>query len=174
MKKLIGVLLCVAALAPAQFALKRAPGFCLIDTTGQWRDLADYHGKVVLVEFMQTTCPHCANFTNILSGLTAKYGDKLQVLSIALAPDTPQTMMQYVTGHKQSWPLLLDQGQVAQAYVRGPELNFPAVWMVDRDGMIVKSWQYGGLTKDIFEGNQLSRELDKLIGPANATPIKKK
>ena len=173
MKKLIGIVLCVAALAPAQFAPKRAPGFCLIDTTGQWRDLADYRGKIVIVEFMQTTCPHCANFTAMLAGIAKNYGDKLQILSIALSPDTPQTMLQYVKGHNQAWPLLLDQGQVAQAYVRGPELNFPAVWLVDGNGMIVNKWQYGGLTKDVFEGTQLSREIDKLIAPA-APATKKK
>jgi len=166
MKKLIGIFLCVAALALSQFAPKRAPGFCLADSTGQWRDLADYRGKVVVVEFMQTTCPHCANFTTLLAVLANRYGDKLQILSIALPPDNPQTIMQYVNGHKQTWPMLFDMGQAAASYVRSPSLNFPAVWLVDRDGMIVNHWEYGGLTMDIFEGVQLSREIDKLIPPA--------
>jgi peroxiredoxin len=174
MKKVIGILLCAAALASAQQAPQRAPGFCLSDSTGQWRDLADYRGKVVIVEFMQTTCPHCANFTTKLTGFARKYGDKLQILSIALSPDTPQTMMQYVNGHKQTWPLLFDMGQVAASYVRRPDLNFPALWLVDGNGMIVNHWEYGGLTKDIFEGDQLSREIDKLIGGAPPAPTKKK
>src|SRR5258706_5908925 len=112
MKRLIGIFLCVAALVPAQPASKRAPGFCLSDSTGQWRDLADYRGKIVIVEFMQTTCPHCANFGTVLAGLTKTYGDKLQILSIALPPDNPKTIMEYVTGHKLTWPLLFDMGQV--------------------------------------------------------------
>ena len=40
MKKLLTVLLCAAALLPAQ-APTRAPGFCLMDTNAQWRDLAE-------------------------------------------------------------------------------------------------------------------------------------
>src|SRR4051812_18440439 len=167
MKRVIGILLCAATMASAQ-APKRAPGFCLSDSTGQWRDLADYRGKVVIVEFMQTTCPHCANFTTLLAGLASKYGDKLQILSIALPNDTPQTIMQYVNGHKQTWPLLFDMGQVTASYVRVPNLNFPAVWLVDGNGLIANHWEYGGLTKEIFEGAQLSREIDKLLGPSPA------
>ena len=178
MKKLlgiIGIILCAAALVSAQ-GPKRAPGFCLADTTGQWRDLADYRGKVVIVEFMQTTCAHCAAFSPVLAGLGNKYGDKLQVLSVALSPDTPQTMLQFAKGHKLTWPLLFDQGQTAASYVRQPELNFPTVYLVDGNGMIVNHWEYGGLTKDIFEGNQLSREIDKLIAPSSPVPpaMKKK
>src|SRR5215471_19116536 len=106
MKKSLAILLCTAVLGIAQ-APKRAPGFCLADTTGQWRDLADYRGKTVLIEFMQTTCPHCIAFSDTLATLSKMYGDKLQVLSIALPNDTPQTMLQFVKAHNITWPLLL-------------------------------------------------------------------
>jgi peroxiredoxin len=173
MKRLVSILLCAAALCFAQ-APKRAPGFCLADTTGQWRDLADYHGKIVVVEFMQTTCPHCIAFSNTLSGLVKKYGDKLQVLSIALPNDTPQTMMQFAKAHALTWPLLLDQGQVAASYVRKPSLNFPAIYLVDGNGMIVNSWEYGGLNQQIFEGDGLAREIDRLAGTGAPAPAAKK
>ena len=93
-KTLVAALLCAAAIH-AQYALKRAPGFCLSDTTGQWRDLYDYRGKVVLVEFMQTTCSHCAAFAPKLISLTQKYGGKVQVLSISVQ-ENPQNLTQYV------------------------------------------------------------------------------
>jgi peroxiredoxin len=174
MKKLVATLLCGVALFAAG-PLRRAPGFCLIDTNGQWHDLADYRGKVVLVEFMQTTCPHCANFSTVLNGLKQKYGDKLAVLAIANPPvDNPQTMAQFVSGHKLTYPLLLDQGQVAYSYVRAPSLDLPTVYLVDADGMIRNSWVNGVLTKDIFEGNGLSREIDKLLVGAPATAPAKK
>jgi peroxiredoxin len=173
MKRLVTVLLCAATLITAQLAPRRSPGFCLSDTTGQWRDLADYRGKVVLVEFMQTTCAHCATFTPILAGLVKKYGDKLQVLSIAISPDTPQTMMQFAKGHNLTWPLLFDQGQVAASYVRKPSINFPYVYLVDANGMIAGSWEYGGLTRDVFEGNRLDREIEKLIPNSSAASGRK-
>ena len=51
MKKIVATLLFGVTLFAAG-PLRRAPGFCLIDTNGQWQDLADYRGKIVLVEFM--------------------------------------------------------------------------------------------------------------------------
>src|SRR5437762_10126895 len=103
MKRIAATLLCVVALYAAMHAalyaadpLRRAPGFCLIDTTGNWQDLADYRDKVVLVEIMQTNCPHCAAFSTVLNGLKMKYGNRLAILAIANPPDTPQTMLQFV------------------------------------------------------------------------------
>ncbi|MBS1859114.1 MAG: TlpA family protein disulfide reductase [Acidobacteria bacterium] len=163
MKKVLSILFCAAALVSAQ-APKRAPGFCLADSNGQWHDLADYRGKVVIVEFMQTTCPHCADFSRVLAGLTGKYGSRLQVLSIALPNDNPQTIREFVVGHKVTWPHLFDQGQVAASYVRAPGLNFPAIYLVDQNGMIAGHWEYSVFTKGYFEADQLSREIDRLTG----------
>jgi peroxiredoxin len=165
MKRLL-MLLFAAGLIFAQ-GPKRAPGFCLIDTSGQWRDLADYRGKVVVLEFMQTTCPHCASFAPKLQALQQQYAGKAQVIAIALAPqDNPNTMMEYVKGHNPNYPLLFDMGQVAMSYVRGPNLHFPSVYLIDATGTIRGNWEDGPLTKDIFEGNGLTKEIDKLLTPA--------
>ena len=177
MKKIVATWLCWVALVAALFAagpLRRAPGFCLSDTTGEWRDLADYRGKIVLVEFMKTDCQHCASFSTVLNGLKLEYADKLAILAIANPPDNPQTMAQFVNGHKLAYPLLFDLGQVAASYVRSPSIDLPAVYLIDTNGTIRNSWQNGVLTKDIFEGNGLSREIDKLLaGAPAAAPAKK-
>ncbi|MEO8596173.1 MAG: TlpA disulfide reductase family protein [Candidatus Solibacter sp.] len=172
MKKLLSLLLLAVTLFAAGPLLRRAPGFCLIDTKGQWQDLADYRGKVVLVEFMQTNCPHCATFSTVLANLKAKYGDRVAILAVANPPDTPQTMMQFANGHKLSYPLLYDQGQVAASYVRSPSVDLPTVYLIDGNGMIRNSWQNNVLTKDIFDGPGLAREIDKLMVAPAATPYK--
>jgi peroxiredoxin len=83
-------------------------------------------------------------------------------------------MSQFVKEHKLAYPLLLDQGQVAYAYVRSPSFDLPGVFLVDTNGMIRNSWQNSVLTKDIFEGNGLSREIDKLLAGAPAVAPAKK
>ncbi len=168
MKKIALALLCALALSAAD-PVRRAPGFCLIDTTGQWQDLADYRGKMVVLEFMQTTCPHCAAFVPTLTALRQKYGEKVAVLSVALSPDTPQAMAQFAAGHKLGYPLMLDMGQVAVSYVRAGSINFPTVYLIDGSGMIREHWEYSPLTKDIFEGSGLSRAIDKLMAGAPAS-----
>jgi peroxiredoxin len=99
----------------------------------------------------------------VLNGLKIKYGEKLAILAVANPPDNPQSMLQFVNGHKLAYPLLLDQGQVAASYVRSPSVDLPTVYLVDANGMIRNSWQNSVLTKDIFEGPGLTREIDKLL-----------
>jgi hypothetical protein len=65
-------------------------------------------------------------------------------------------------------------GQMAFSYMRKPDLSFPAVFLVDGNGMIANRWEYGGLTKSVFEGDQLSREIDKLVGAPAPAAVKKK
>jgi peroxiredoxin len=74
--------------------------------------------------------------------------------------------MQFAKGHKLTYPMLFDQGQAAASYVRSPSVDLPTVYLIDANGMIRNSWMNGVLTKDIFEGNGLAREVDKLMAPA--------
>src|SRR5260370_6170735 len=130
MRKTLVALFCAAALLAAD-APRRAPGFCLIDAAGQWRDLYDYRGKAVLLEFMQTTCAHCAAFAPKLKEFQQKHGPRLQILSIVLPPDNPNTISQYVKGHGISYPVLFDIGQAAGSYVRAPWLWFLTIYLID-------------------------------------------
>ena len=174
MRFLVLASLCVVGLFAAE-APRRAPGFSLPDSRMKLFDLYDYRGKPVILEFMQTTCPHCAAFAPKLSDLQKKYAGKLQVLAIALPPDNPSTMMDFVKGHNLAYPLLLDMGQVAVSYVRVPNLHFPHIYLLDGEGMIRGTWEEGPLAKDIFEGNGLAKEIDRLLAPSTpAAPAKKK
>jgi thiol-disulfide isomerase/thioredoxin len=173
MRKTLVTLFCAAALFAVD-APRRAPGFCLIDSTGQWRDLADYRGKAVLLEFMQTTCPHCAAFAPKLKEFQQKYGARLQILAVALPPDNPNAIMQYVKGQAITYPVLFDMGQVAGSYVRVPTLEFPTIYLIDANGMIHSHYEYSALSHDIFEANGLLPDLDRLVGAAAAPAAKKK
>ena len=62
---------------------------------------------------------------------------------------------------------------MAASYVRSPSVDLPTVYLIDGNGMIRNSWENSVLTKDIFEGAGLSREIDKLLAGAPAAPAKK-
>ena len=169
MRTILAVLLCAAAL----FAQgpRRAPGFALMDSTGKVHDLYDFRGKPVILEFMQTTCPHCAAFANILKKVQQKYGDKISIIAVANPPDNTNTVNQYIAGHKITYPILFDIGQAAYSYVLKPSFDLPQIFLIDAKGMIFNSFGYSPMTRDIFEGNSLFNEIDKLFaGSASATP----
>ena len=164
MKRLFAVMLCAAALVTAQ-GPRRAPSFCLPDASLQFRDLLDYRGKVVVLEFMKTDCPHCAAFADTLKLVQEKYAGKVQVLAAANTnQDNPKTVQMYMTGHKVNYPVMFDMGQVAFSYIRHPNMDLPHVYVIDANGYIAGDYGYDLTTRDVFEGRALLTKLDSMLG----------
>ena len=68
MRSFLCMMACAATLMTAgELSGRRAPGFSLIDVNFKQHDPQDYRGKILLVELMQTGCPHCAAFSAGLS-----------------------------------------------------------------------------------------------------------
>src|SRR6266542_5107932 len=125
----------------------RAPGFSLPDGNYHYHDPQDYLGKVLIVEFMQTSCPHCAAFSRILEEAVAKYAGKISAISIVNPPDTPEKVKQFAAANKITTPILFDYGQVALSYVHwmpGKPTGFdiPRVFIIDATGIIRRDLEY--------------------------------
>src|SRR5262249_19544307 len=136
MRTIVATLLCTVALVAAD-GPRRAPGWALPDSKMKVYDLADYRGKVVVLEFMQTTCPHCAAFAPILNELQSRYGDRVAVVAVVnSAADNQNTVGQYVAGHQARYPILFDAGQMAYSYFQSQRFDTPHVYLIDANGMI--------------------------------------
>jgi peroxiredoxin len=169
MRTIISTLLCVAALLAADTANRRAPGFALPDSKMQVYDLADYRGKLVILEFMQTDCPHCAAFAPILSEVQQKYGDRVAILAVANSThDNQNTVAQYIAGHQVRYPVLFDAGQMAYSYFRSGTFDNPHIYLIDANGTIRSEFGYGPMTKEVFEGKGLFAEIDRLLAGATS------
>ena len=163
MRTTIAALLCAAALFAAD-ASRRAPGFSLPDSKQQQHDLADYRGKVVILEFMQTSCPHCQAFNSVLAKVEQKYGDRIAILGVVNPPSDIPKVNAYLIENKISYPIVFDCGQVAYSYLRSGSFDTPHVYLIDANGGIRDDFGYSNITKDIFEGNGLFARLDALLG----------
>ncbi len=167
MRSLIAVLLCAASLSAADLP-RRAPGFALVDGKFRLHDLADYRGKPVVIEFMQTTCPHCAEFTAALARVQQKYGERVAILAIANPPDDQTKVGQFIAGHKITYPVLFDCGQVAYSYILKQRFDLPEVFLIDAGGMIQRHFEWGPMNRDVFQGNGLVGEIDRLLAAGGA------
>jgi peroxiredoxin len=151
----------LALFAAGEYSNRRAPGFSLADSKFQQHDPQDYKGKVLIVEFMQTTCQICMRLTDSLIQVKAKYGSKIGILSVTTLPDSFQTADKYAAEHKVPWPILFDSGQVMMSYLKvtpaNPKVNFPHLFIIDGTGTI----------REDFEGAEdaemISAEIDKLL-----------
>lgn len=166
----LGLALC-ATLLPGQ-TKRRAPGFSLLSSAEQQVDLADYRGRIVLIDIMKTDCAHCGAFARILQQVAVRYGNKVAVLSIAPQPDNPTTVAKFIADYKITFPVLYDCGQVIFSYVRpnplNPAVSLPHLYIVDREGFIIRDYLFSVDTEEIFRGEGLSKELDRILAPPRA------
>jgi len=157
---------CTALWASGQHSNRRAPGFSLMDTNFDQHDLQDYTGKVVVVDFMLTTCPVCNAVADTLVELKSRYGAKIEVLSIVSQPDTFDSAKQFLSKHNAHWPVLFDSGQVMLSYLQmkptgNMTVHFPHLFLVDKLGVIRND--FDGTEGEAMTVGGLSRELDKLV-----------
>jgi peroxiredoxin len=155
----------LSLLASGEYSNRRAPGFSLQDSHFQQHDTQDYRGKVLIVEFMQTTCPVCQRLTDTLVQIKAKYGDKIGVMSVLTLPDNFQTVDKFAADRKIPWPMLFDSGQVMMSYLKvtpaKPQVEFPHVFLIDGKGTIRND--FGAAEEASLNVAGLSTEIDKLL-----------
>ena len=175
MRTILAILLCTGALLTAgENSGRRAPGFALPDSKMQVVDLADYRGKIVLLDFMQTNCAHCGTFSDVLERVQQKYGDQVAILAVVNSGgDNQNTVAQYISGHRITYPVLFDAGQMAFSYLRSMRFDTPHAFLIDAGGTIQNDWAYSLITRDIFEANGLMPEIDSLLS-GKAAPRKTK
>jgi len=127
-------------------------------------DLADYRGKPVILELMQTNCPHCSSAGDTLHAVSQKYGSRIQIVAVVSAQtEKDYTVASYAQGHKVDYPILFDSGQMMFSYTLDPKITFPHIYVIDGHGTIRFDYRYDVTTRDIFEGNGLFGVIDGLL-----------
>ena len=164
-------LLVVGTLAPAlaqEAGARRAPGFALPDENMQYHDLADYRGKVVVLEIMLTRCPICKKLAGILEELKQKYGDRIAVLSVVNPPDNRATVQAFKQENGVTSPILFDCGQMVGSYLmpdpKRPRIHVPHLFLIDADGVIRKHFAPGD--DGVRDRSVLEAEIEKLLPAA--------
>jgi len=142
---------------------RTAQRFLLPDAKGQQHDFYEYKGKPIVLEFMQTACPHCGTFANVLK----------QVQALVNPPSTPDQVLAFISQNHVNYPILLDQGRVAYAYIRKPAFDIPYIFLIDAGGKIREQFEFSEATQNIFEGNALFPHLDALVSASFGAPAKK-
>jgi peroxiredoxin len=125
------------------------------DMNGKTVSLADYKGKVILLNFWATWCGPCKLEIPEFVRAYQEHKDKgLVVLGVSI-DDTPDQLKAFAPKWKINYPMLLNQDDVEQAY--GPIYGVPVSFFIGRDGLICRK-QMGEVKKEVLE-----RELKSLL-----------
>ncbi len=129
--------------------------FKLKDMNGATVNLADYKGKVVLLNFWATWCGPCKlEIPEFVRAYEAHKGEGFVVLGVSI-DDTAEQLKDFAKQFKITYPMLLMEENVEQAY--GPIYGVPISFFIGRDGLICRK-QMGEVKKEMLE-----RELKALL-----------
>jgi peroxiredoxin len=142
---------CMAKKAPAKLA------YTVKDMNGADVRLADYKGKVILLNYWATWCGPCKVEIPDLVALQDKYKDKGFVVLGVSQDDDPETLRAFASAFKMNYPVLVGRDQPDLLDAQGPLWGLPTSYLIGRDGAICTR-HLGPATKEDFE-----RELRALL-----------
>jgi cytochrome c biogenesis protein CcmG/thiol:disulfide interchange protein DsbE len=141
----------------------RAPNFSLRDANGKTVQLADYRGKVVLLNFWATWCEPCKMEIPWFVEFERRHkGQGFAVVGVSMDEDGWKAVKPFVAELGINYRILLGDDSVSQLY--GGVDALPTSFLIDRDGKIAAT-HIGLVSKSKYEN-----ELQQLFGTtANAS-----
>lgn len=144
MKRLLMTLAAAALFGTSLFAsdegtVRKAPELAFsIPGQGQ-KLLSEYRGKVVALEFIYTTCPHCQAASRAMSKLQIEYGSRgLQVIDVAVNPNADLLVENFAKDFQTTFPVgwtSADQMTTFMGFSPG-RFVVPQLALIDRQGNI--------------------------------------
>ena len=115
-------------------------------------DLTQHRGKIVALEFLITTCPHCQKCSQILQKMQDEYGPKgFQALGVATNEMAHMLVPDYVKNFGLRFPVGFAPREQAHEFLQHPMILImyvPQLVFIDRRGNI-KAQHAGG--SDFFK-----------------------
>ena len=133
-----------------------APAFTLHDTTGKSHSLADYSGKIVVLEWINPDCPFVVRHYNLdtMTNLASKNKDVVWLAIATTGSANADNLKTFAQKEGISYPILLDpEGTTGMAY--GAKTT-PHMYSIDKEGKLA----YAGAIDDqaIGEPNAPAKE----------------
>ena len=144
----------------------KAGEFTIVEPNGKQALLSSYKGKVVVLAFIHTTCPHCQAFMQTCAKLHTDMSPKgLQVLAVAFNDNAAMLVNSFVQQYKIPFPVGYSNFDAVQSYLGFSIMDrwvVPQVLVIDRKGMVQAQSEVGG-TPNLQDEQYLRTLLDKLL-----------
>jgi len=143
-----------------------SPEFVINYPGGKQALLSNYKGKVVVLTFIFTTCPHCQAECQMLSKLNSELGPKgFQPLAVAVNPMSLMLVPDFVRDYRTNFPVGASEQGPALSYLQVSMVErwvVPQIVLIDRKGMIrAQSAPLG--TEKLQEEAYLRQQIETLL-----------
>jgi thiol-disulfide isomerase/thioredoxin len=169
----------VGALAAPPVLPRPAKELEIVEPNGKHDLLTSYRGKVVVVQFLFTTCPHCQAYSQLLTKLQADYGPKgFQCLGAAFNEEAnPGTVNAYINQFRVGFPV----GPMGRETVMNfmgfalmERLVVPQIALIDRKGQIREQSEANPTAPPPLQmEDHLRSSIEKLLAEGSAAPAGK-
>lgn len=117
-----------------------APEFAIRMSDGSQLLLSQFKGKVVVLVFLYTTCPHCQRTTQVLSPLQTEFASRgLQILGVAFNPNADQLVPSFMAQFHPTFPVGSSARESVMDYLQQSPAQpgyVPEVVFIDRKRVI--------------------------------------
>jgi peroxiredoxin len=169
----------IAAMASAAEIPRPSPDFAVNMIDGQQIRVSQYKGKVCVVAFILTTCPHCQKTVGYLSTMQNEYGPRgFQVLASAIEDMAKMNVPDFIQRFQPSFPVGFNIQSAVNEYLQHPviyRMFMPQLVFIDRQGTIRA--QYGGddkfVTDEANQDKNLRAQIEALLNEAPAAHKKR-
>jgi peroxiredoxin len=112
-----------------------APAWKLKDVDGNTVTLAQFKGKVVVLDFWATWCPPCRTEIPGYVALQKKYAaDGLVIVGVSVDTDGVAPVKKFMKDIGINYVVVMGDDDIQNAY--GPLQGYPTTFIIDRDGQI--------------------------------------
>jgi thiol-disulfide isomerase/thioredoxin len=116
-----------------------APAFSLPDLAGNQVNLAQFKGKVLVIDFWATWCPPCREAIPELVAMKKKYGSQgFDIVGISMDENPARVVPPFVDRYGINYPILMADSEVSSAF--GGIYGLPTTFIVDRQGNIAQRY----------------------------------
>jgi peroxiredoxin len=114
-----------------------APNFEFPGLDGKIVSLADYRGKVVLVNIWATWCPPCIDEMPSMEKLYNELkGEDFEILAVSIDAQGIKSVAPFMKAYKLSFPALIDTaGTIKNLY---KATGIPESFIIDKEGILIK------------------------------------
>jgi len=118
---------------------RTAPDFALTDLSGKTVRLADFKGKVVLLDFWATWCAPCREEIPAFVELQKQYAEQgFTLLGISLDDEGAVVVKPFARQFGINYPVVIGNTEVSAAY--GGMQALPTAFLIGRDGRILEAF----------------------------------
>ncbi len=183
MNKFLTAVAALSLLTGSSFAadtpsLRKAPELTFSIPGQGLKQLSDYRGKVVALEFIFTTCPHCQAASKVMTKLQQEYGSRgLQVIDVAINANADLLVENFAKDFQVNFPVGWATTQQMQTFMGFSDARYvvPQLVLIDRKGYI--HYQTPALSGDdwmkLMAEPAIRQHIEELLGSNNSASARR-